>query len=136
MRDAVNTISRLEKIPLTVIRQIKDIDVQLHAIIDELNSHNYADIFMNDNYLTSNSEIRFRKSGLIDIHQLDDFITNQQTTMRNSIKIVNISRNQFSKVNFDCVKYSLSSDPGIEYSSNDILGIVPVVVTPANALYF
>jgi hypothetical protein len=78
------------------------------------------------------------RSGLITTEQLDDYLTNNYTELKNKIRIVDITRQQYSPTNFDSVKTTITGEDGKDYSvfTNDCLGIVPVIVTAANALYF
>lgn len=76
---------------------------------------------------------------MMSIDELDDLLTGSYTRVRDRIRIVDISRTQYSQVPFECVKSTFrASTPEGDYvkATNEILGIVPVVVAPTNALYF
>ena len=95
----------------------------------------------NDNSLTSCIEIkssvpnanRLSYSGYQPISKFDEFLTKQAKVTRDTIRIYDVTRAQYSKL-VDCQGTFISSD--IDAKENDFLGIVPVIVTPANALFF
>ena len=79
------------------------------------------------------------KSGMISMEKLDDYLTENYTDIHNKIRIVDITRKQYEATPFESVQSNLSDESdGSKYAiyTNDCLGIVPVIVTPANALYF
>jgi len=63
----------------------------------------------------------------------DEFLTKQAKVAKDTIRVYDITRSQYSKL-VDCQGTFISSD--IDAKENDFLGIVPVIVTPANALFF
>lgn len=71
--------------------------------------------------------------GISDMESLDKLLINSSSIKPNTIRIYDITRQQYGKFNQynGCVK---SLDGKTMY--NDCLGIIPVIVTPANALYF
>ena len=76
------------------------------------------------------------------IEELDDLLTGHKKIARNTFRIYDMTRSQYGKfddnrssyVSFESTDPSLSSLNDIH--ENDFLGIVPIVVTPANALFF
>ena len=82
------------------------------------------------------------RSGMIPTEKLDDYLTNNYTDIQNKIRIVDITRHEYEPTPFNTVR-SVIEDNSVygkkePYSiyTNECLGIVPVIVTPANALYF
>lgn len=78
-----------------------------------------------DSSLTSyaelhNAELSSEPDGLMDYDEYDKLLLKQQKVDPNTLKIVDITRGQYQKDTF----------------GNQILGIMPVVVTPANALFY
>lgn len=76
---------------------------------------------------------------MISIDELDELLTGGYTRVANKLRIVDISRTQYSSVPFECVKSTIrgeTSDGDYVKATNEILGIVPVVVAPTNALYY
>lgn len=107
----------------------------------------YTDLILNDSSVTSYCRIvpdvdrktGLAKSGMISMEQLDDYLTENYTDIHNKIRIVDITRKQYEPTTFDSVQSILTDEEdGSKYAiyTNDCLGIVPVIVTPANALYF
>lgn len=72
-------------------------------------------------------------SGKISISKFDSFKTASSTVGLNKIKIVDISRSMYNSVETNCVKTKYGSD---SIYTNDCLGILPIIVTPGNALFF
>ena len=84
----------------------------------------------------------------VTLSQLDDYSTGKGRLL-NQLHIVNITKNQYTSTNFNCIKSDISTMVEEETGSgisrvlsvstqwtNDCLGIVPVVVSPVNAMYF
>jgi len=99
----------------------------------------FSMMFYNDTDLTSYIDIKLRNftSGAqisgSSLEELDNFITRRTGSIpKDTIRIYDITRSQYGTIqNCKCV----SSD-AISAWTNECLGIVPVIVTPANALYF
>lgn len=89
----------------------------------------------NDNYLTSAIGIKFDHSDKDSIEAIDSYLTNSRALPQGKIRIYDITRTQYASLNsYDgCVQ--TSSENTIK-NTNDCLGIVPVIVTPANAMFF
>lgn len=79
-------------------------------------------------------------SGRLSIEEIDELKTNPSSIPKNTFKIIDISRTNYNKVNFNCVKsnINISNNKKLDkyIQTNEILGVIPVVVSPANALYF
>lgn len=98
----------------------------------------FALLYFNDSSLTSYIEVKAQQSasgeyGAIDsLQNLDDLITSHKSVLPGTMRIYDITRAKYDSVaNYNCV----SSD-ALSSWTNECLGIVPVVVTPANAMYF
>ena len=128
------------------IQTVVDLRDAIKEIVNALNSqYPYIDLMLNDNEITSYCNIipdidqntGMAKSGLLTLDKLDDYLTNDYTDIHNKIRIVDITRQQYEQASFDSIKCTLSDDANSQYSiyTNDCLGIVPVIVSPANALY-
>lgn len=81
----------------------------------------------------------FANSGMLTLDELDELLTGGYTRVANKLRIVDISRTQYSSVPFECVKSTFRGETSAgDYvkATNEILGIVPVVVAPTNALYY
>lgn len=125
----------------------------IQFIVNQVNSlHPYVDLKLNDNEITSYCNIipdidettGMAKSGMIHLSVLDDYLTNNYTDLLNKIRIVDITRHEYEPTPFNTVKSVIEDDSNSAYGrnesysiyTNECLGIVPVIVTPANALYF
>ena len=100
----------------------------------------YISLYFNDNNLTSYIELTYSRDGKDSIENLDKYLTNSHKVNKRTVRIYDMTRIQYSKLQvYDgCVSsYEIDEDHNISgYNSNDCLGIVPVIVTPANALFF
>ena len=102
----------------------------------------------NDSSLTSCIEVKTQPSkiqfdqllygGCSPMSRLDQLLTKEAKVPTRTIRVYDITRSQYKK--FDTSRQSIVSadfgDGNVDKFSNDFLGIVPVVVTPANALFF
>lgn len=131
----------------TEIQTVNALRESIRRIVDALNdSRPYLDLRLNDSEITSCCRILpdidentgIARSGLISMDKLDDYLVNDYTDLNNKIRIVDIARNKYEQASFDSVMTYKTSSDGQKYGiyTNDCLGIVPVIVTPANALYF
>ena len=131
----------------TTVAALRD---NIRFIVNSINSmYPYIDLSLVDNDITSycsivpdiDSESGLARSGLLSTEQLDDYLTNNYTDIKNKIRIVDITRNQYEPTPFNSVK-STYVDTSTRLSSsysiytNECLGIVPLIVTATNALYF
>lgn len=77
---------------------------------------------------------------LIDKQELEDYLSRTRTVAKNTMKIIDIRKTIMDEVDFQCLSTSLSSTDEDQFSSmidtNDCLGIMPVVFTAANAMYY
>ena len=110
----------------------------------------YVDMRMNDSDITSyckivpdiDVETGMARSGLLTTEQLDDYLTNNYTEIKNKIRIVDITRHEYEQAPFKSVKSIIVDNPTSALSTtyavytNECLGIVPLIVTATNALYF
>lgn len=116
------------------INDIDDIIKEIENIFKQFCTDDLYQIFLNDITLTSYIDIQNIESNndLITLEKFDNLITSKNVTNKNSITIVNISRNKYEKLK--------NSKNIVTYNDNNenypFLGIVPVIVTPANALYY
>ena len=128
-RDYFNNLSCVTK---SVFSDTAQRDVILEIMDDFLISNvfmtkKYTGIKSLDETLTSYLEINSNEwknpdSGMIDITDLDKLIVGDSTVKRDTIQIVDITRQKYIK------------DP--EFTDKEYIGIVPVITTPANALFF
>jgi len=123
----------------------------IRFIVNSINSmYPYIDLSLVDNEITSYCSIvpdidentGLARSGLLSTEQLDDYLTNNYTDIKNKIRIVDITRNQYESTPFNSIKSTYIDDANSRLSTsysvytNDCLGIVPLIVTATNALYF
>lgn len=129
------------------IQLVTDLRSSIQKIVNALNDqHPYIDLKLNDSNIETYCHIipdidiktGMARSGLITTEQLDDYLTNNYTEIKNKIRIVDITRQQYNQANFNSVKSTITGEDGKDYAiyTNDCLGIVPVIVTATNALYF
>jgi hypothetical protein len=86
----------------------------------------FSEIKTADKSLTSYIDINLEQKipqPLLDLQTFDTLLTNKNGK-KNTIKIVNISRNKYEESKI------------FDKNNNKFLGIVPVIVTAANALYY
>jgi len=72
-------------------------------------------------------------NALISLEDLDKYKTGEQIIEKNTIQIVDITRKQYEKIN---MLSSFSANTKIIEKSEELLGIMPVIVSPINAMYF
>lgn len=144
----VDAIEYLEKnyLPKATIEEknyISDLSSSLVNFITQyVNADNaFSYLYFNDSNLTSHLEIGLKPIDVLSpgkfgqklsIDVLDDYLTSRRSVVKNTIRIVDMTRSQYDRVdNYDCVSCEQLSS-----YTNECLGIVPVVVTPANAMFF
>lgn len=117
---------------------INDIKNIISSFIDEYSEESdYATLFFNDTNLTSYFEIKYEKSSKSDITELDDYITKNRSVHKNTIRFYDITRSQYGILNkTDKIIESELTSPNDKIYTNDFLGIIPVIVTPINAMFF
>lgn len=117
---------------------IDDIDTlyEIKAVLQKLITQYYkltpfSLLYLNDSTLTSYISISNKGSGKDSIEHFDDYLTNRQKVNTNTIRIYDVTRSQYESLDsYDgCVVEN-------DISTGNCLGIVPVIVTPANAMYF
>lgn len=125
---------------------LRDVRNRLEELIKSFGKFDtFAALFFNDDDLTSYLEIgnvdlsSYRGKDSID--SLDEYLTNSRKVHRNKIRIYDITRSQYQKLNhYDGCVQTLSnySNPDLSSSThtNECLGIVPIVTTAANAMFF
>lgn len=135
----------------TITQTVSSLRENIQYIVNEVNALNpYVDLMLNDSDITSYCNIvpdidpdtGMARSGMLPLSALDEYLTNNYTDIRNKIRIVDITRHEYEPTPFNTVR-SVIEEVGVygkkdSYSiyTNECLGIVPVIVTPANALYF
>lgn len=103
----------------------------LHDDIQYSESENI--LTANDSNLTSFMRISCKSGDIASLSEYDDYLTKHGRIPQNHFKIFDITNSQYEK--FDGFEESFLSSSE-DKRANDFLGIVPVVVTPANALFF
>lgn len=110
----------------------------LELIIKSQDIDPYATLRLNDTELTSYIELSDAGSGVASLDTLDKHLTYSKALLKNRIRVYDITRSQYQQFDtHNCVN-SLA-DNELESQriwTNDCLGIVPIVTTAANALYF
>lgn len=128
---------------------IEDMFASLSAFIQgNSTSSDMFTLYANDSNLTSYLDIKCMPTrvdsiavsssissygGMDTLENLDDLLTNGHKVAQDTIRIYDITRTQYSK--FDNIEHKFVSTVDDEHS-NDFLGIVPVIVTPTNAIFF
>lgn len=72
-------------------------------------------------------------TGTVTMDDVDQLRTGLKSGIKNHIRIVDVSKQKYTKANFNCVSTDYST--GVQ-ATNDALGIFPVVTTASNALLF
>lgn len=76
------------------------------------------------------------QTGKMALDEFDNLKTSSRNVPLNTIKIVDITRGKYSSIDVDCVTTKMEIDGSVAYvNTNECLGIVPVIVSPANAIY-
>lgn len=110
----------------------------LELVIKNLAINPYAALRLNDSNITSYIKIYDDRSGIADLDTLDKNLTYTKTLLRNKIRVYDITRSQYGEYDkANCVKSMVETDIAAQpIWTNDCLGIVPVLVTAPNAMYF
>lgn len=110
----------------------------LEKIIKIIGMSPYAALKLNDTELTSYLEIHDVGSGVADLDTLDKHLTYSKALLKNHIRVYDITHGQYSTYStHNCVSSVIKNESqDIVAQTNDCLGIVPVLVTATNALYF
>lgn len=143
IRDLKNTIEDLVTLYTPELNStfnydtIADIRNSLSTFIENVQLSGTQSLFMLlDQYLTSYIEIlpESKSSNLLNLSQLDELeIGNKISMGTNTIRIVDITRSKYQSTEINCIKTKIDDR---EEWTNDCLGIIPVIISPMNALYF
>lgn len=127
----------------TEINKIKDIVTSIENLINSIKDGStlYSDILISDQTLTSYIEISscINNGKLMSMDEYDEYLTYSKSPSKNDVntsgkmRIVNIANNKYDKTSWNSIK---TQKGHTEYQTNDCLGIVPIIVSPANALYY
>ena len=135
--------ANISKISESTILTINNLSSSLAEFIQSYmeNDNGSSFLYFNDSNLTSYIDIVAKQcingeyGGKSTIQQLDDYVTQHCPIPTGTIRIYDITRAQYSSVeNYNCVSSTFAD--GSQVWTNDCLGIIPVIVTPANAMYF
>ena len=126
------------------IDEVKDIQKNVKKLITltlEQNNKDLCHLKLIDSNLTSfvrlSADTTSSGSGKLTLKQYDDLKIGNMSAILNKMRIVDISRSNYEKASYPTVSSVLSDDCETKVvETNDCLGIVPVVVSPLNALYF
>lgn len=136
-------------IATTYIETIEDMFKSLSSFIQfSSKSSDMFTLYANDSNLTSYLDIKCKPTrvdeiapsssiysygGMDTMEHFDSLLTNGNKVAQDTIRIYDITRTQYSKL--ENIEHKFVSTADDEHS-NDFLGIVPVIVTPTNALFF
>ena len=100
--------------------------------------YEYDVLNFNDSDLTSCIELSDVGSGVASLDDLDKHLTYSKALLKNRIRVYDITRSQYSRFDtHNCVTSLVTNEAETGWiQTNDCLGIVPILVTAANALYF
>lgn len=115
------------------------VDYEIDSNLSDLSSTDFSQLSSLDNYLEKIINIKNKTSNneTITLNKLDELITGKRVDLiKNKIRIVDITRSQYTSVETNCVSSNIEELNILNEQTNDCLGIVPVIVTPINALYF
>ncbi len=118
--------------------RIKDLVDSLRVIVKSINDNPLNLLYYTDNQLTSCMTIEDCCDGYDTLDNLDRLLTGSRSTLKNSMRIYDISRTQYQAYDLEECVTSLVEDDSERrvVATNDCLGIVPVVTTAANAMWF
>lgn len=110
----------------------------LELIIKTQDIDPYATLRLNDIELTSYIELSDAGSGVASLDTLDKHLTYSKALLKNRIRVYDITRSQYARFDtHNCVRSLIDNElESQRVWTNDCLGIVPIVTTAANALYF
>ena len=116
---------------------ISDIKDAIESLVSSIYlCSDYAVLPLNDSNLTSALKISYDgKCGKDSISAVDAYLTDTKRVQVGKIRIYDMTRTQYNALDEypGCVSSIVKSDV---IETNDCLGIVPVIVTPVNAMYF
>lgn len=120
------TIEDMYRTLSTCIENVKERDNPLESLyINDTNITSYLDISL------KTTDDLSTVGGKNSIEQFDHYLVNERSVIPNTIRIYDVLRSEYDV--FDNSTTYVSSENGV---TNDFLGIVPVIVTPVNALFF
>lgn len=158
--DSIDSITKMAKSLSSIVEQFGDSQTQsimpsqhenvtVRSMFEALSSFmsNYTDLNgiatlqCNDPSLTSYIDIKCKPlpsmqnayGGMDSLENLDGYLTNNKKPKENTIRIYDMTHAQYSKLDSSICSYVSTS---IDNRSNDFLGIVPIITTPTNALFF
>lgn len=117
--------------------KINYVEYKIENKIDcSLSSNSFYSLYLNDTYLNSYIPITVNQYRKDTLENFDNFVTTSKQSLQNTIRIYDITKYQYKKLNStaDLVQTRISADTYI--NTNDCLGIIPIIVTAANALFF
>lgn len=118
--------------------RVKDLVDSLRVIVKSINDNPLNLLYYTDNQLTSCMTIEDCCDGYDTLDNLDHLLTGSRSTLKNSMRIYDISRTQYQAYDLEECVTSLVEDDSERrvVATNDCLGIIPVVTTAANAMWF
>lgn len=154
LKNIVNCIEELREIYLAEktssteqfeeLKKVKDIFQAINQLIElssDKNKEDFCHLRILDSNLTSYISIIADESnvgsGKITMSQFDDLKVGNVAAIKNKIRIVDISRSNYDEATQATVSSYIKDEcTATVVETNDCLGIVPVIVSPVNALYF
>lgn len=121
-----------------MFQKMSNLASSIGSIIRNLTIDPYSILSLNDSEITSYIKIVDDGSGVADLDTLDKHLTYSKALIKNKIRVYDITRSQYEE--YDKKNFVSSLVENEESSkivwTNDCLGIVPVLVTAPNAMYF
>ena len=123
------------------VRNIVEALKDLMARVEQQNKEDFCYLRLLDSDLTSclriEADTAANGSGKLTMKQLDDLKVGNVAAIKSKMRIVDISRSNYTSTSFPTVSSVIEDGcMSATVETNDCLGIVPVVVSPVNALYF
>ena len=114
---------------------------ELMALAEKQNKEDFCYLRLLDSDLTSclriESDTAAYGTGKLTMKQLDDLKVGNVAAIKGKMRIVDISRSNYTSTSFPTVSSVIEDGcTSAVVETDDCLGIVPVVVSPVNALYF
>lgn len=130
-------------VPRPLMQTISDLSAALHDFIKKYYEKHgyYSALYFNDSNLTSFLKIENCKKstdpdeygGKAPLSEFDRNLTSTKSIEKGKIRIYDTTRAQYGVLD---KKWNAVSCTSLGEWTNDCLGIVPVIVTPANAMFF
>lgn len=141
--DICYNLQTLYNVEGDLVETIADLVDRIEQLIEQIKTSStlYSDILISDNTLTSYIEISscINDGKMMSLDEFDKYLTRNilptadSSNSSGKMTIVNISNNRYEKTSWNSIKTKQGSKT---IQTNDCLGIVPVIVSPANALYY